>query len=54
MIPSPERLGRIPTAGDDSFLLVTDDVYRITEQVNRTTCRHERLKHRRPGDPAAH
>ncbi|MEU4142301.1 site-specific integrase, partial [Streptomyces parvulus] len=30
--------------------IVADDVYRITEQVNRTTCQYERLKHRKPGE----
>ncbi|MGV9316684.1 tyrosine-type recombinase/integrase [Streptomyces sp. NPDC003691] len=30
--------------------IVADDVYRISEQVNRTTSRYERLKHRRPGE----
>ncbi|MEV5010875.1 hypothetical protein ACIQFZ_08825 [Streptomyces sp. NPDC093064] len=30
--------------------LAADDVYRITEQVNRTTCRSERLKHRKAGE----
>ncbi|CAM5671234.1 hypothetical protein STENM327S_03007 [Streptomyces tendae] len=30
--------------------IVANDVYRITEQVNRTTCRYERLKHRKPGE----
>ncbi|MDX3716475.1 tyrosine-type recombinase/integrase, partial [Streptomyces europaeiscabiei] len=73
VIPSPEQLGQIRTAGDDSFLLVADlmsgcgmrngeafavnlnnivadDVYRITEQVNRTTCQYERLKHRKVGE----
>ncbi|MGX1509555.1 integrase [Streptomyces collinus] len=73
VIPSPEQLGQIRTAGDDSFLLVADlmsgcgmrngeafavnvnnivadDVYRITEQVNRTTRQYERLKHRKPGE----
>jgi integrase len=73
VIPSPEQLRHIRTAGDDSFLLVADlmsgcgmrngeafavnvnnlvadDVYRITEQVNRTTCRYERLKHRKAGE----
>jgi integrase len=73
VIPSPEQLRQIRTAGDDSFLLVTDlmsgcgmrngeafavnlnnivadDVYRITEQVNRTTCQYERLKHRKAGE----
>ncbi|WP_346283517.1 tyrosine-type recombinase/integrase, partial [Streptomyces sp. T21Q-yed] len=73
VIPSPEQLRQIRTAGDDSFLLVADlmsgcgmrngeafavnlnnivadDVYRITEQVNRTTCQYERLKHRKVGE----
>lgn len=73
VIPSPEQLGQIRAAGDDSCLLVADlmsgcgmrngeafavnlnnivadDVYRITEQVNRTTCRYERLKHRKVGE----
>ncbi|MCE7051586.1 tyrosine-type recombinase/integrase [Streptomyces purpurascens] len=73
VIPTPEQLRQIRTAGDDSFLLVADlmsgcgmrngeafavnlnnivadDVYRITEQVNRTTCQYERLKHRKPGE----
>jgi integrase len=30
--------------------IVADDVYRITEQVNRTTCPYERLKHRKAGE----
>ncbi|MFE1241310.1 hypothetical protein [Streptomyces tendae] len=30
--------------------IVADDVYRITEQVNRTTCQYERLKHRKAGE----
>ncbi|RZB13301.1 site-specific integrase, partial [Streptomyces sp. F001] len=30
--------------------IVADDVYRITEQVNRTTCQYERVKHRKPGE----
>ncbi|GGU08148.1 hypothetical protein [Streptomyces coeruleorubidus] len=30
--------------------IVADDVYRITEQVNRTTCQYERLKHRKVGE----
>jgi hypothetical protein len=30
--------------------IVADDVYRITEQVNRTTCHYERLKHRKVGE----
>ncbi|MEW1599731.1 site-specific integrase [Streptomyces sp. NPDC093808] len=30
--------------------IVADDVYRITEQVNQTTGRYARLKHRKPGD----
>ncbi len=30
--------------------LVADDVYRITEQANRTTCQYERLKHRKAGE----
>ncbi|WP_329296004.1 tyrosine-type recombinase/integrase [Streptomyces pseudovenezuelae] len=30
--------------------IVADDVYRITEQVNRTTCQYDRLKHRRPDE----
>ncbi|WP_326686166.1 hypothetical protein OIE63_02855 [Streptomyces sp. NBC_01795] len=73
VIPSPEQLQQMRTAGDDSFLLVADlmsgcgmrngeafavnlnnivadDVYRITEQVNRTTCQYERLKHRKVGE----
>ncbi|MBB5815657.1 hypothetical protein ACFYN9_09025 [Streptomyces collinus] len=73
VIPTPEQLRQIRTAGDDSFLLVADlmsgcgmrngeafavnvnnivadDVYRITEQVNRTTCQYERLKHRKAGE----
>ncbi|MFJ8048246.1 tyrosine-type recombinase/integrase [Streptomyces luteogriseus] len=73
VIPTPEQLRQIRTAGDDSLLLVADlmsgcgmrngeafavnlnnivadDVYRITEQVNRTTCQYERLKHRKVGE----
>ncbi|CAL9654288.1 hypothetical protein SUDANB15_06705 [Streptomyces sp. enrichment culture] len=30
--------------------IVADDVYHVTEQVNRTTCRYQRLKHRKPGE----
>lgn len=73
VIPSPEKLQEIRTAGDDDFLLITDlmsgcgmrngeaaavnlnnivadDVYRITEQVNQTTKKYGRLKHRRVGE----
>jgi hypothetical protein len=60
VIPSIGRLRQIRTAGGDCFLLVADlmsgcgmrngDVYRITEQVKRTTRQYERLKHRRPGE----
>lgn len=30
--------------------IVADDVHRITEQVNRTTCQYGRLKHRKVGE----
>ncbi|MFD9456676.1 tyrosine-type recombinase/integrase [Streptomyces sp. NPDC059985] len=30
--------------------IVADDVYRVTEQVNQTTKKYGRLKHRKPGD----